>query len=77
MLKLRLARTGRKRQPNYRVVLIDSLARREGRPVENLGYYKPLSKEFVVNIERVKLRLNQGAKPTKTVENLLLNAGII
>lgn len=77
MLKLRLKRGGRKRQPAYRVVLMRSEARREGRPIESLGYYKPISKEFVVNAERVKLRLSQGAKPTDTVKNLLIKSGII
>lgn len=77
MLKLRLKRGGRKRQPAYRVVLMKSDARREGQPVESLGYYKPISKEFVVNAERIKIRLEQGAKPTNTVRNLLIKSGII
>jgi small subunit ribosomal protein S16 len=77
MLKLRLKRGGRKRQPSYRVVLIKSDSSREGRPIENLGYYSPLSKQFVVNVDRVKTRLGQGAQPTETVKNLLLRAGII
>ena len=77
MLKLRLTRGGRKRQPSYRVILIKSDSRREGRPIENLGYYNPLSKQFVVNAERVKTRLSQGAQPTQTVKNLLTRAGIV
>jgi small subunit ribosomal protein S16 len=77
MLKLRLTRGGRKRQPSYRVILIKSDSRREGRPIENLGYYSPLTKQFVVNIERVKARLSQGAQPTQTVKNLLIKAGIV
>jgi small subunit ribosomal protein S16 len=77
MLKLRLTRGGRKRQPSYRVILIKSDSRREGRPIENLGYYSPLTKQFVVNIERVKARLSQGAQPTQTVNNLLIKAGIV
>lgn len=77
MLKLRLKRGGRKRQPAYRVVLIQAEARREGRPIESLGFYKPLSKEFVVNADRIKLRLAQGAKPTNTVKNLLIKSGIM
>jgi small subunit ribosomal protein S16 len=77
MLKLRLKRGGRKRLPSYRVVLIKSDARREGRPIENLGYYSPLTKQFVVNIDRVKIRLDQGAQPTQTVKNLLIRAGVI
>jgi small subunit ribosomal protein S16 len=77
MLKLRLTRGGRKRQPSYRLILIKSDSRREGRPIENLGYYSPLTKQFVVNIERVKARLSQGAQPTQTVNNLLIKAGIV
>ena len=45
--------------------------------MESLGYYKPISKEFVVNAERIKIRLEQGAKPTNTVRNLLIKSGII
>lgn len=77
MLKLRLTRGGRKRLPSYRVVLIKSDSRRDGRPIENLGYYSPLTKQLVVNIDRVKMRLDQGAQPSDTVKNLLLRAGII
>ena len=76
MLKLRLKRGGRKGQPSYRVVVMESKSRRDGRPIENLGYYNPLSKEFLVNMDRVKLRLEQGVKPTKTAANLLKNSGI-
>ena len=54
MLKLRLKRGGRKGQPSYRVVVMEARSRRNGRPVENLGYYNPLSKEFLVNSDRVK-----------------------
>ena len=76
MLKLRLKLGGRKGQPSYRIVVMESKSRRDGRPIENLGYYNPLSKEFLVNMDRVKLRLEQGVKPTKTVANLLKNSGI-
>ncbi len=77
MLKLRLKRGGRKRQPSYRIVLIKSDSRRDGRPIENLGYYNPVSKQFIVDSERVTNRLNEGAQPTQTVKNLLMRAGII
>ena len=76
MLKLRLKLGGRKGQPSYRIVVMESKSRRDGRPIENLGYYNPLSKEFLVNMDRVKVRLEQGVKPTKTVANLLKNSGI-
>ena len=72
MLKLRLKKGGRKKQPSYRIVLTRSESRRNGRPIENLGFYNPCSKEFFVDVKRIKLRLAQGAKPTKTVQSLLL-----
>jgi small subunit ribosomal protein S16 len=77
MLKLRLKRGGRKRQPSYRIILIKSDSRRDGRPIENLGYYNPVSKQFIVDSERVTNRLNEGAQPTQTVKNLLMRAGIM
>jgi|TARA_B100000767_G_scaffold269901_1_gene292579 small subunit ribosomal protein S16 len=77
MLKLRLKRGGRKGQPSYRVVIMKSNSRRDGRPIENLGYYNPISKEFLVNSERIAIRLNQGVKPTQAVKNLLKNVGIV
>ena len=70
MLKLRLKKGGRKRQPSYRIVLIKSNTKREGRPIENLGFYNPISKKFNINNERIQIRLNQGATPTKTLKNL-------
>jgi len=76
MLKLRLKRGGRKGQPSYRVVIMKSNSRRDGRPIENLGYYNPISKEFF-NSERIAIRLNQGVKPTQAVKNLLKNVGIV
>ena len=77
MLKLRLKRGGRKGQPSYRVVIMKSNSRRDGRPIENLGYYNPISKEFLVNSERIAIRLNQGVKPTQAVKNLLKKVGIV
>ncbi len=77
MLKLRLKRGGRKGQPSYRVVIMKSNSRRDGRPIENLGYYNPISKEFLVNSERIAIRLNQGVKPTRAVKNLLKQVGIM
>ena len=77
MLKLRLTLGGRKGQPSYRVVLIKSESRRDGRPLENLGYYSPLTKKFFIDIDKVKIRLSQGAKPSKTLNNLLIKAGVI
>ena len=47
MLKLRLQRTGRKKKPTYRVIVIEHSKKRNGKPVEYLGYYSPLTKKFL------------------------------
>jgi len=52
MLKLRLKRNGRKRQPAYRLVIMESTTRRDGRPVDEVGYYNPITKESVFNEEK-------------------------
>jgi len=77
MLKIRLKRGGRKKLPSYRIVLVRSQTRRDGRAIEELGYYNPLSNELVYNQDRIKLRLAQGAQPTSTVKNFLIKAGVI
>ena len=51
MLKLRLKRAGRKRSPSYRLVIMESLTRRDGRPVEELGYYNPITKQYKFDID--------------------------
>ena len=71
MLKLRLKRCGRKGQPSYRIIAIDSRARRDGRPIEELGFYNPMTKETKIAIPRVLRYLEIGAQPTETVVNLL------
>lgn len=77
MLKLRLKRVGRKRSPSYRLVVMESQSRRDGRPVEELGYYDPLTKHYKFNVEKIQRRLNDGVQPTKTVLSLLKKASII
>nr|YP_010516876.1 ribosomal protein S16 [Haslea pseudostrearia]UXN44658.1 ribosomal protein S16 [Haslea pseudostrearia] len=77
MLKLRLKRIGRKRSPSYRLVIMENTARRNGRPIEEVGYYDPLSKQYNFEIEKIKKWLNYGAQPTQTVINLLKKANII
>ena len=63
---------GRKKQPHYRVVVADSLSPRDGRFVESLGYYKPLSQpaRLVLDLERVDYWLSKGAEPSGTVNSL-------
>jgi small subunit ribosomal protein S16 len=77
MLKLRLKRIGRKRAPSYRLVVIENSARRDGRPVEEVGYYNPISKQYYLDINKIKKWLDCGVQPTKTVSNLLKKVDII
>ena len=77
MLKIRLKRGGRKKLPSYRIVLVRSQARRDGRAIEELGYYNPMSNELVYNQDRIKVRLSEGAQPTQTVKNFLIKSGVI
>jgi small subunit ribosomal protein S16 len=71
MLKLRLKRTGRKRSPSYRLVVMENTARRDGRPIEELGYYSPITKQYKFDVEKIKKWLDFGVKPTETVSSLL------
>ena len=77
MLKLRLKRMGRKKQPTYRLVIIEKTYRRDGRPVEQVGYYNPLTKESYFDIKKIRKWLGYGVKPTQTVQDLLKKAKII
>ena len=77
MLKLRLKRIGRKRAPSYRLVVMENTARRDGRPVEELGYYDPISKNYKFDVEKVQKWLGYGVQPTETVAALLKKAEIV
>lgn len=77
MLKLRLKRIGRKRSPAYRLVVMENTFRRDGRPIEEVGYYNPISKESHFEIEKIQKWLQCGAKPTEVVTSLLKKADII
>jgi small subunit ribosomal protein S16 len=77
MLKLRLTRMGRKKQPVYRLVIIEHSTRRDGRPIEQVGYYNPLTKESNFQVEKIQKWLNVGVKPSETVYHLLKKAQII
>ena len=74
MVKIRLKRLGYKKNPSYRIVAIDSREKREGAPIEELGYYNPKTKEMKFNVERAKARLAQGAQASETVMYLINNA---
>lgn len=79
MLAIKLSRVGKKKQPAYRVVVTEKSRDPWGRNNEIVGFYNPLStpKEIRFEEDRVKYWLSQGAQPTDTVHNLLVNAGLI
>ncbi len=78
MLKIRLRRTGAKKQPSYRVVVAQATAPRDGTFIEVLGHYNPLTDPatFKVNEERTREWLRNGAQPTERVAKLLQKSGI-
>ena len=76
MIKIRLKKYGRKQQATYRVVIMPSTSKRDGRAIEELGFYNPLTNESNLNVDRIRVRLSQGAQPTNTVKNLLKKANI-
>ena len=73
MLKIRLKRNGRKKQAIYRIIVIDSRKRRDGRAIEEVGFYNPMTKMTKINIEKIESRIKQGAQLTKTVESIVNN----
>nr|QUE29525.1 ribosomal protein S16 [Erythrotrichia foliiformis] len=77
MIKIRLKRFGRKKLASYRVVVIKSSARRDGKPIEEVGFYNPITKETRLDRDTITKWLNCGAQPTVTVKNMLSKAQII
>ena len=77
MLKLRLKRAGKKRSPSYRLVIMEHTTRRDGRSIQEVGYYNPITKQSKFDVEKIRRWLNVGAKPTGTVISLLKKAEII
>lgn len=71
MLKIRLKRFGRKKKAVYRIIVIDSKKRRDGRALEEVGFYNPFTKEKKVNIEKIHNRITQGAQLTHTASNII------
>ena len=79
MIKLRLRRMGAKKRPSYRIVAADSRSPRDGRIIESLGYYDPLTEPATVKVneDRVRHWLSVGAQPSDTVRNLLRRQGLV
>ncbi|KAI4377070.1 hypothetical protein MLD38_014758 [Melastoma candidum] len=81
-VRIRLARFGCRNRPFYRVIAANSRSPRDGKHLENLGYYHPLpgkdgGKRMGLNFERVKYWLSVGAQPSDPVQNLLFRAGVL
>jgi len=73
-VKIRLKRFGTKKRPYYRIVVIDSRAPRDGKTIEEVGFYHPIeveNKQIKIEEERIRTWLNKGAKPSDTVKRLL------
>lgn len=77
MIKLRLKRFGKKNQSSFRIVAVNSTSRRNGEPLEELGFYNPRTKESRIEMDAVRRRIETGAQPTSTVKNLLKSVGAI
>lgn len=77
MIKLRLKRFGKKREASFRLVACNSTSRRDGRPLQELGYYNPRTKETRLDTEALRARLGQGAQPTDAVRSLLEKGGLL
>ena len=79
MVKIRLRRMGAKKAPYYRIVVADSRSPRDGRCIEEIGTYNPLTKPATVTVDAEKAPnwIKNGAQPTDTVRGLLKNAGVL
>ena len=77
-VKIRLTRLGKKKQPTYRVIVADERSPRDGRFIDELGFYDPTQEPSVVKIDTEKAKdwIAKGAKPTETVAKLLKIAGL-
>ena len=79
MVKIRLRRMGAKKNPFYRIVVADSRSPRDGRCIEEIGTYNPLTEPATIQVDadKVKTWIQNGAQPTDTVRGLLKKAGVI
>ena len=73
MLKIRLKRLGSKKNPTYRVIVINSTTKREGAPIQELGHYNPKTKAMLLDKESALNWISKGAQPTETVAYLIKN----
>ena len=79
MVKIRLRRMGAKKAPYYRIVVADARAPRDGRCIEEIGTYNPLTNPatIAIDVEKAQTWIKNGAQPTDTVRTLLKKAGVL
>jgi len=77
MLAIKLQRIGKKHQPGYRLVVAEKRSKMKAPPVEDLGSYNPMTKQFSVDKGKVEKWVKNGAQPTVTVHNLLVKNGVL
>lgn len=75
-VKMRLRRMGAKKAPTYRVIIADSRSPRDGRFIEEIGYFNPRTDEIKIDAEKAKTWIKNGAQPTDTVRALLKKSNI-
>lgn len=76
-VKMRLTRTGAKKAPTYRVIVADSRSPRDGRFIEEIGFFNPRTDEIKIDAEKAQTWLKNGAQPTDTVRALLKKSSIV
>ena len=76
-VKMRLTRTGAKKAPTYRVIVADSRSPRDGRFIEEIGFFNPRTDEIKIDAEKAQTWLKNGAQPTDTVRALLKKSNIV
>ena len=79
-VKIRMKRLGRRNRPFYRIVVIDSRKRRDGKAIEELGWYNPIlqtEKNYELKVDRILYWIENGAQPSNTVRNLLKWEGVL
>ena len=76
-VKMRLRRRGAKKAPTYRVIIADSRSPRDGRFIEEIGYFNPRTDEVKIDADKAKVWIKNGAQPTDTVRALLKKSNIV
>lgn len=73
MLKIRLKRLGKKKKPCYRIIVIDSRYKRDGKALEEVGFYDPLKQNYKLDLSKIQKRIHNGAQLTQAIKDILHN----